>query len=220
MNLASLITYTKKHAEFDQSLFHGESPSDADATELLNWAQRLISRRLKLFSPSLPITLVNGTQSYDLRSASVTRPVVKVHRAILNGSPLTNPTGNYGLWTYAEIEAENPTWRAATSGIPTAAFVTNQTIHFWLKPNATAAAYSNNCLAAQHLAQDLASGSFETPEILTELHESIAVLAAFLGSRPTATEEEMWKRLSEYSQNAVDLMDEVARQNLETIAQL
>lgn len=215
MTTQNLIDFVKDHAAFDLDLYPGESPTDAEVVELLNWALRILSRKLWLVDPSIVITLVAGTQSYDLRSASLSRDVWLCLRAYINGSPLLDWQGEQvGLWTLEEMEATNPTWRAAANGTPTAAMVIDRKIYFYLKPSSTVVSTGSNYVAGCYLAADLAAGSLSAvPDIPDETQEALGLLATVKGSTPNVSEEEGWARLKEFHSGAFELVEEIAAAN-------
>lgn len=196
----------------------GESPTSSDYNSQLNWAYREISRKLKLFNPSITMTLVAGTQNYDLRSASFSEKIVRVYGVYINNNPLYEASGNRrGLWKFAELEHQFPGWRTATNSTPFVAVQTNVTnLMLYPPPSSGVVSTGNNYVAATYLPADMSDDS-DVPEIPEELHECIAYLAHVRAHMPTSTEEEQWKRLTEYSSSWQTQVAEIAKEQENTL---
>lgn len=190
----------------------GESPTDGNKNEQLNWAYRLICRRVSLFDPAIVLTLTASTPLVDIRDVTeVSKKVIDVKGVYINNNPLMKADGmTRGLWTLQELEKDYPGWRSAPDGTPRVAIQQNYNVlRLWPAPTAAIVSAGNNYVAGTYLPPDM-SNDADVPDLPEELHEVIAYSAAVKASLPVVTEQEMWNRIKAYSAESVALIDEFA----------
>jgi hypothetical protein len=211
VTLGQIITYISKFDDLDLANFYGESPTNAEQTALINWAARTFAHlTLYNYNDAVTFTLTSGTAVYDLLSGSiVSQRVIKPRLVTLNSVVLSGPDGRRGLWTLPRLEKEYPTYQTQSSGTPTvAARLPSYKIRLYKKPDATAAAASNNYISGWCLPADITyvDGTSETIDVPVHFHECLAYMAAFKAAYPHATEESMWVRLKQFHQDWYEAM--------------
>ena len=124
-----------------------------------------------------------------------------------------------GMWSYKEIERYDPSYRAAASGQPVAAAQFGNNLVLYPAPTSTVASGSGNYLVAEYLPVALtASDLSNSPDLPVELHEAAAYLAAIKIAAPQITEAESYQRLNLYNSFINESIQEVKKQNENTLA--
>ena len=209
MTLATLRTQVTALLETDlnnfQSLANG-TLANSDLNSQINWALRLLAKKLFLYDPSIALTTVNNQQTYDLRSLTpTTKAVIWSHYVIINGVALADAQGTEpGMFTAEEFQRRIPLWRTAANGTPTAAMQSDRTLYLSPKPNAVIA---SSYVAGTYLPAALSSDG-DIPDIPVELHEILASLAAVKASEPSCSDQEGWARLQRYDASMVEYIDQ------------
>lgn len=224
MNLAELRQLQSDFLKFDLDNYAANAAGEVSAAEQnkqLNWAYRILSRRLKIYDPKVPLTLVAGEDVVDLRNTtpgaknSVGRKVILPRYVIINGFALREASGReFGMWSMDELERYRPTWRTDPSAKPTkAVYYGNSKMRLHPAPSAEAVTVAGNFIAGQILPGDMADDN-DVPEIPEELHEAIAYVSAVFAADPVASESEAWQRLSQFRKGYwTDLLAEIADDN-------
>lgn len=201
MNLSDTRTRVTELLAFDLDNFKADANgtvTNASLNAQINWAQRLLSKKLFLYDPSITLTLANNQQSYDLRNVSTSsfsRKVLWVHYVIIGGVTLKDNQGTEpGLFSMEEFQKNVDGWRTAANGTPTAAMQADRYLYLYPKPNGSG---SNNYVAGRYMAADLANDS-DIPDIPEELHDILAALAAVRAAEPSVSEQEGWARIQRY----------------------
>lgn len=201
MTLTELRTRVTDLLKFDLDNFGtvaAGTVSDAYLDAQLNWALRLLAKKLFLYDASITFTLTTNQSSYDLRNVSTSafsRKVLWVHYVIIGGEVLrdvqqTEP----GLWTMPQLEKRFTTWRTDSAGTILRALQTDRALIVHPKPSATG---SNNFVAGRYTPVALSSAG-DIPDIPEELHEILATLAAVKAAEPQVSEQEGWTRLQRF----------------------
>lgn len=200
--------------------YKGPNPSDADLTAQLNWALRLVSRRVCLWDPAVIFTLKasQATCRYDTVTGANARfayRIVRPHLVVIAGDTLYGPTGYPGLWTMGEMDHLSPSWRSEGDGVPCRAIALPNHLRIWPAPDAATVAAGNSWVSAQILAPDLSATDDAAVPMLPEvLHEPLAMVAAFKSALPVASDASAWTMLKAFSQDAWAVVEEVRRENL------
>jgi hypothetical protein len=219
MTTAEIIVYIKDNYAYDNDLANhlGTTPTDAQLVPYINWAVRLIARRIKQLSINLPITLVAGQNTYSLNgiSPATSSQVTRIHRCYINNYPLKKANRqNPGLWSFDEIERFNPSYKSADNGTPVGAAQVGNSLVLYPAPDASTVSGGNNFLVAEYLPDDLSTTDLtQSPDLPLELHEAIAYLAANRVAIPQITEAESLARMQLYNQLAYEAIDYVKKQN-------
>lgn len=218
MTTQEIIDRRTNHLKFDLDSFNGEGETAQQALDSVNEAIRVISKRIFQFDPLITMTVVDGTPTYDLGSASFSRKILCPFRVYINKTPLRGyetSRETYGLWTWEQFEFRNPDFLRASSGTPTIGVYYNETIRLYQTPSATTVSNGGNYVAGQYMAANvLIGGVSAAPDIPEELHEAIAYLAASRSALPQATEQEAWQRLTAYRATWMEAVNEKAAENL------
>lgn len=221
MTLAQTITLTEEFLAYDLDGYLGSEPTTAEMVVAINWAIRTVAKRASLYDPSIPITLVAETSTYDLRSlATAGRRIIDTSTVIVNGSMLSNAARSaYGVWSLTELERMYPRWRVATSGTPSKAVVIGTKLVLHPPPNAACVAAGQNYVSGTYLPADMAEADVNVQLPLPiEVHEAVAYCAAVRLASPTVTEQAGMARIQNYSAEWVAAIDELARENEATLA--
>lgn len=220
MTLVQLRTRVSQLLAFDLDNFASDASgtvADADLTIQINWALRLLSKKLFLYDPSITLTLGAGTQTYDLRNTSTSsfsRIVLWVHYVIIGGVSLLDYHGTEpGTWTMPQLQKRHDAWRTDSSGTVLRAVQADRALILHPKPSATG---SNNFVAGRYMPAAL-SGDSDVPDIPLELHEILATLAAVKASEPNVSEGEGWERLKRYDAAMVDQIVNAAAQSYASV---
>lgn len=217
MNLQEILDLRTQNLRFDLDDSYGESPTAQQQVDSVNWAIRTISKHIIQFNPKITFTLTAGTAIYDLRDTNVvSSKVIKPYQVVINGNILWNAGhSEYGLWTLAELERSNPSWRTASNSTPTkAVYYGNGKILLNPPPTAEIVSAGNNYVSGQYLAADMTTGqTASSPDLPVELHESVAYLAAVKSAIPYVTEQEGWQRLQAFNAEWKAVADEVRQEN-------
>lgn len=214
LTLADLRTLQTNFMSLDLDNYVGESPSSSDQNTQINWALRIVSKRLFLVDSKITFTPTADAVIQSLRASGVCgKRVVEPFRVTINGNMLWNcAQREYGLWSLAELERYHPKWQTDSSGTPTiAVYKGNNELILYLPPTSAVVSAAQNYIVGQVLAPDL-SGT-DTPAIPEECHECIAYVAAILAAEPVATEAEMWNRVSVFNSRWLAVIDEIASAN-------
>lgn len=186
MTLSDLRTLMSKY-ELMLDNYEGAA-TDAERNTQINWAYRNICKRVHILDPRVTLTLTTDVRFYDLRDTTVvSKRVVKVHKVIIDGNPLRDYKGQYGLWNMLQLEAEAPDWRTAASGTPRIA-VQYKSDGLLLHP-APSAVGSNNFIEGTVLPADLSADTDE-PDLPVEMHEAIALDAVIKAAAPSLADQE------------------------------
>lgn len=211
--LASLLSVDLDNRNADAA----GAVTSAQATADINWAIRFVSQRIYQFDPSITFTLTANTPNYNLETTTIFgKKILEARRVIINGNQLYTCDGRkYGMWTLAEVERENATWRSDAAGTPSKAFQVGTTLWLHQKPTTAVAAAGSCYVAGQYLAADLSSSTDQSnsPDIPVVLHEAVVRIAAVYAADPTATESEALARIQRYEGRAMADMDLIARRN-------
>jgi len=226
MILSEILTYVKDNYTYDSDIANslGEAPSDTQLIPYVNWAIRTIARKTRQISIYIPITLVAGQGSYNLNAGSAisstnASQVTRVHRVFIGNNVMTKANSNApGMWAYNEIERFAPNYRAAASGQPIAAAQWGNNLLLYPAPSSNVSSGSGNYLVAEYLPANLTiSDLSNSPDLPVELHEAVAYLAAIKIAAPQITEAESYQRLQLYNSFINESIQEVKKQNEQTI---
>lgn len=199
MTLTDLRTRLTDLLKFDLDNFgataDGTPVSNTYLDAQLNWALRLLSKKLFLYDPLITLTLTGSQNTYDLRGSALSRDVIWVHYVTIGGEVLrdvqqTEP----GMWTMTQLVKRFPTYTSTSAGTVLRAVQADRSLILHPAPSGTG---SNNSVAGRYMAAALSSGS-DVPDIPEELHEIIATLAAIKASEPQVSESEGWNRLARF----------------------
>lgn len=221
MTTQELLVQLKDNYAFDNDIASslGESPTDAQLVPYLNWAIRILARKIKQFSIKIPFTFIAGTYNYSLNassggfiSTSDCSEVTKIHRVYVNGLALKKPDNvTCGLWSFQEIERVYPNWVTASNSTPQAAAQLGHKVMFYPPPTGSE---SNTFFVAEYLPKDLSTTDLtQIPDLPLELHECIAYLASIKIAAPQLTEAESFQRLNLYNGFINDTIDALKKQN-------
>lgn len=218
VTLANLRTLQTNFMSMDLDNYVGESPSSAEQTTQLNWAQRTIARRLFMVDAKVTFTPVFGDGLIQNIRTACSKRVIQPFSVTINGNPLWNCAGNeIGLWSLAELFRYNPKWQTASAGTPTAAvYKGNGELILYLPPTSTVISDGNNFICGQVLPAEMSTDG-SAPSIPEECHECLAYLAAVYAAMPMATEAEMWKRIEAFNGSWVRIVDEIAKENRDAL---
>lgn len=222
MTLAELRTLQTNFLALDLDNFAGESPSSADQNTQINWAYRRIARKCKLMHPKITMALTADTALYGLSDTAVwgtLKRMVDITHVTINGVMLRAcDQRQYGLWTYREFIDRHPSWQTASSGTPTKAVQYGQNLLLHVPPTSTVVSAGSNFVAGQYIPADLDGSTYNTPDLPEEIQPAIAYLAAIYAATPLATEPEMWTRLQAFGQGWTEMVDDIARMNMDSLA--
>lgn len=227
MTLSEILIYVKDNYAYDGDIANslGENPTDAQLIPYVNWAIRSIARKVKQIGIYLPITLTAGTSTYNLNAGTgiattVASQITRIHRVYI-GNQVMNKADRFspGMWSYNEIERFDPKYRSAASGQPIAAAQFGNNLVLYPAPSSTVASGSGNYLVAEYLPPSLTiSDLSNSPDLPVELHEAVAYLAAIKVAAPQITEGESYQRLQLYNSFINESIQEVKKQNENTLA--
>lgn len=221
VTLTSILDLRTRNLAFDLDSAYGESETLQQQVDSVNWAIRAISARIFQYDPKITLTLTAGMADYNLRdTAVVSRKIIRPFSVCINGSMLWDASRNdYGMWTLAELERRNPSWRTDTSSIPTkAVYYGGNRLLLHPTPTADVVSAGNNFISGQYLAANLTtSDGSNSPDIPEELHEAIAYYAAAHSALPNLSENEAWQRVSAYNAEWQSSADTIRRENLRAI---
>lgn len=219
--LEQLREYLKDLLSFDLDNFKdrdGQTPSDIQLTDQINFGLRWIGSRVYLFDPSITLTLTAETASYDLRDTDiVSRKVIEAIGVVINGNTLrAADRRTRGMWKFGEVERSVSNWRADTSGTPDKAWQIGTTLHLHRKPTAAIVSTGSNYIVGHYMPADLVDGQDDTlyPDLPEELHEPIAQIAAIYAADPSVSEAEGINRLGRYNARAIDEIDRFRKRNM------
>src|SRR5689334_22558429 len=100
MTLQQIIDLRTNFLRFDLDSLYGDSETSQNQVDSVNWAMRLISRRIYQYDPKVALTLADSQQTYDLMNrvgSVVSKRVLRPMRVILNGLQLRGYSGRHGL---------------------------------------------------------------------------------------------------------------------------
>lgn len=221
MTLATLQQLVSD-AVLAQDTARGESPRLSDITTWVNWAYRVIARRCNL-TARIGITLTASQLEYNIGDTSCTAvQIIEPYLVYINNGGSTESLWDCssdakGIWTYDEMDRENPAFLTAPAGTPISAYFYNYNkLGIYPPPTSTVAAYSGHAVYGRYLPAALASPS-DVPDLPPEIHEAIAWLAAVFAITPTVTEENGWTRLKEYNSYWAEVIAGVSDQNQRTL---
>lgn len=162
---------------------------------VVNRALEMCGRRLFLYGQSLTATITDDKRTYRF-DTDFSRKVLTVDRVEVNGETLRDFSDKYGLCTLGEFDARLPSWRTTTKGIPRFATENGESLMFSRPTNSSTV--TSIKVSGRHLPLALTNDA-HVPEINSDLHHYIAMLTAVLLSYPTASTDESWQRVSNYS---------------------
>ena len=222
MYLSDAVSLVNSFSQFDLDNYAGESPTNANVTSQINWASRLISKKLEMFNPVVVFTLTAGIRTYDLRStSSFSVPVVKPMQVVIAGSLLLDARQDRpGLWSISEFERLNPNWRTDANGVPDKAAWHTDKLVLNPPPNTATASLNTHYVSGLVLSADLtydANASTTALNVPVELHECVCYLAAVKAATPQVSEQEAWQRVSAYDQAWREEVEAQRRLNRESI---
>jgi|GEM_PF-4614236 len=213
MTLTETIQMLDDLSSYDLDPMYGTSPTQAQKIAVLNWAQRVVAKRAKLYDPSIAIALVAGQATYELRSlAADGRRVLKPSTVVVNGIPLRDASGEgYGLWSFGELERFHPQWRTAAASTPTKAVYVGDKLVLHAPPSSAVVTAGNNYVSGTWLPKDLAPADLANQlGMPVELHESVALCAAAKWASPTVTEPTQIARIQAYTNDWMAIVDDHA----------
>lgn len=222
MYLSDAISLVSSFTQFDLDNYAGETLDNNATTSQINWASRIISKKLEMFNPVVVFTLTAGIRTYDLRStSSFSVPVVKPMQVVIDGTLLLDARADKpGLWSISEFERINPNWRTDANGVPDKAAWHTDKLVLNPPPNTATAALSTHYVSGLVLSADLtydANASTTALNVPVELHECVCYLAAIKAATPQVSEQEAWQRVSAYDQAWREEVDAQRRLNRESI---
>lgn len=196
------------------------APTDtADWITIVNQAQSKLGRDAYLVDLSVPLTLTQNVNEYDLRGPAFGRKMVEIARVYINGWPMLSADGRgYGMYSFPEFERLLPIWQvqtgpATSSGLSAACQYGTKLL---LAPNvsATVAGYTTNFVAGHYIPADLTLAQLNSvPEIQEELHFPMAYLAAYYAAEPSASADVQQRMLAEYNSQYQVIVDRINRDN-------
>lgn len=222
MYLSDAVSLVNYFTQFDLDNYYGESPTNANVTSLINWASRLISKKIEMFNPVVVFTMSAGIRTYDLRStSSFSVPVVKPMYVVVDGDVLLDASGRQaGLWTVPEMERLAEGWRTSANSIPDKACWHSDKLILNPPPNTATASLNTHYVAGTVLSADLTydgNASTTALNLPVELHEACCYLAAIKAATPQASETEGWQRIAAYDQGWREEIEHQRRLNKQSI---
>lgn len=227
MNLGSIRTMAQQIVQVDLDMaLSSNAPSAATTAEwnaVINQALRFIGKRCLLMNHKVTLTLVASQLAYNLRDTStpvVSQEVILPFQVVINQSPLPDRYNrDYGFWGVKELDRYYPKWRTDGAGAPQLACWLGQNggndLIVYPAPNSTVVGNGNNFVSGLVMPAALSNDS-DIPQLPTEVHESVAALAAVLAAIPGATEAEAWQRLEELGK-FYEPVDKVRQINLQVL---
>lgn len=225
MTLSEIRGYvTNFTTDFQLDNFLAASPTAAQLTGLVNWAIRLFSRKtLCNFDPEMTLTLVAGTQVYNIRDVTtpvVSRKVIHPLFVTINTVPLMGPDGRTpGMWGFSQLADFRWTFQTEANGKPfRAAVLPGYKIALSPPPDAGAVSDGNNFIAGYYMAANMVNSTDDanSPDIPEEYHEILAYLVAFKAAQPRAGDEAAWGQLRAYDSMAFKEIQALAAENAAT----
>lgn len=224
MTAQEAIDHIAYFTDYDLGVFYGASPTTAQKLFLLNWAQKLIGKDLKVYRPHNALTLAQSF-TFNLRDTSVVeRKVVEATSVIVNGVKLTRPDGQtYGFWTMPELERYFPTWMLDAADTPQRAVVQANVLYLHPKPTAAVVAAAQAYVPGTALPldkvddsggpADAVKGLGTQLDLPDELHEACALLTAAKAALPQLSETDAWRRVGAYNMEWVEIARTIAMAN-------
>jgi len=214
--LGSMLGYDLDNFNADSS----GAVTAAQLTDQINFAIRIVGKRLMLYDPVVTMTPVAGTMSYSLRGNSFSRKIYEAKKVMINGNWLARADGkNYGLWATGEIDRLRPTWPTDSADKPTKAWQINDLL--WLHPKPTQAVVDagNNFVSGLYIPADLTNGTDDSnyADIPEECHEAVVKIAAIFAADPNVTEDECLQRLQRYEARASNEINIIRQRNARLI---
>jgi len=205
--------------------YRGDSPTAAELTAQINWGIRIFARKLHLFDNRITFTISNPIAStngakFNIRDTTtpvVSKRVLKPYVVYIGGQPLNDWNGRPGLWSISQLDQDNSGWQTESSNTPRkACYLGNGKLLLSPPPSA---AGSNNFIAGTYLPTDLINSTDDanSPDLPDELHEALAYFVAQHVALPTTTEEEQWLKLKTYNGEWMELVSEIASENMNAI---
>jgi hypothetical protein len=147
-----------------------------------------------IYDDAVPLTTVNGTASYDLYGASVTKRVTYPVAVTINGVLLTDYWGNPSPIGYEELMRVTPAYQTTAAGTPLRWMMRPPTsIQLYPKPNS---AFSNSFISGYVLHPAL-TGDSDTIQLPISLERPAAkfIAAALLDPRKGGSSAERYDSL-------------------------
>lgn len=197
MTLAEIRSHTLEILEPGNFAYLGPVADivTADINVVINRALEMCGRRLFVYSNSIAGTITDDKRVYRF-DTDFARRLLTVDRVELNGATLRDFNDRYGLCNLGDFDARLPAWRTTTKGVPTYATENGESLIFSRPTNSSTV--TSMKVSGRHLPLALANDA-HVPEINSDLHHYIAMLTAVLLSYPTASTDESWQRVSNYS---------------------
>jgi len=225
MTLSEMRTLVGELLALDLDNFKGETPGAADLTTQLNAGLRWVSREIYLFNPKVTLTPVASQAIQNVQDTTtpvVTQKMIRVYSVTINGKKLRKyGTDQVGLWSYAQLETEYPSWEAHDAGVPVRAVQFNEgKIILDPAPSAQVISDGSNFLAGRVYAPPLVNGSGDStePDIPIDLHEAVCFVTAVYASDPQIAADEALQRVKRYSARAYDAIQETKSENQNMIS--
>jgi hypothetical protein len=176
MTTYDLIQLYKALTAYDLDSMYGETPTDGQVVSLLNWGQRVLSRRLYLWDPAVSFTAqANSYGPYllDNSGAAPNNPafghrIVKIGIVRFNGISIYDWNMQPGNWALQQFERDQPDWQKAPSSIPSRIVTIPNGLLLWPPPLSVAGTHT---ISAQVLADDLTANytfALSAPQTISE----------------------------------------------------
>jgi hypothetical protein len=191
MTTSELIARVRSLVGYDLDVFFSGGGTDAEVVSVLNDSLREIGAMVGLYG-DVNLTTTAGTMVYAFENSAFSRVPIKVDAVYVDGVPLTDQTGRIGVYPYNLFNTVYRDWRTAAQGAISRAAVLNDSLIFYLTPNAT----KTLVVSCQHfpLPLDVATGGV-SPELPLDLHAALAAETAYRIAMPTAIETQQVNRL-------------------------
>lgn len=158
-----------------------------------------------LYDDAVPLTLISGTATYDLRGAQLTKRVLEADAVTINGTPLLSYGGSVGMVSVAELRQREINYLADVAAQPTrACLMPPQTLRLWPKPDLV---YSNCFVAGPTLPADIdtaGAGDAISIAFAPEDCEAVAIFVALGLIGPLAAGESDYERMAVFSKAAAE----------------
>lgn len=208
--------------KFDLDSFQGESESEADAIQCLNYALRRIARKIHLVDNNITLNTVTNQQDYDLEDTATpvcqlgatAVEVVRPYYVVINGTTLCGPTYRRGVWTMEQMDVFRPAWRDEAAGIPNAAAIVRGGQYLRLLPKPSASVTSAR-ISGQYIPKALTTSDDAVQLPLPKIcHEPLVYLSSVFSAIPNVSEAEGWQRLKAFNEAWMKDIEMLERENL------
>lgn len=226
MNLQELLNRTRDYVAGRS--YRGPTLSDGDIVVELNHGLRALGSRLKMYDPSVTLTLTSGVGIYNVQdTAVVSKIVLEPHSVTVNGNMLWDSHGRArSVQSLQELEEYRPGWRTLDSGTPDiAVWYGSHSLLLSASPTATVAS-SGNCYISGQVypgARPASGGYYPTgfestdltsvPDLDYGLHDCLCYMASQYLLYPVSTDQVIWARIQAYNSEWVGIAESIRRVN-------